>query len=673
MQALFMKSTGYDRRCHLENNHSRDLILGLLHAGAQKGSQPLRALIYVVHEHFQVLPRADIAEAKLLWISEAVAGGAFFLRKALQRLDSSLLETSIRKFRNHGGYNQFYAAFNRKSIEDILGHTSVENALDLNRKASLNSRGDKLLHILSSVSASPGLENILKLMDPREVNIANGYGETALYRACMVGETSNVLLLLSHGADPSIVPSCGGPTCLHWLFNFSPEEIDTIAKELVRHGSQIHSCSEQKIPMLHYPFTLPVGTPLHWAVEMSVAEAICSLLRLGADPSFRDGSDPYAYDENVRQLDMSLPPDLVGYSVAKNTTLGFSAIDVAVKNRDHEILDMLLSNDSGVDVNDTDEEGYSALHRLDAGEWRYTTQGTAVWCPLFQGPTVTREDSSRKTVAVLVQHGFELDKLTKPKGYWESDFHISGQTALMIAVAKGNCETIKILLDAGADVNIANTEGETALLSFTDAYADDKARQCKFVSLLLHANANLHARNSMHQTPVRLAALQGLEEVIMALLQHGADIRDLKVDTHARRGVNPWHYLSICQSQRIAEHDAWFVSLLDLHILPRLAQPDGLEIRNELLEKADPREGTLLHLFARAGLVRSCAALVQANVPINSLRRRKKFRRKEFKSGVTSISYMTPLDDSLKGGRPRPYGKVESEQGMQTLLEKILL
>lgn len=663
--SLFMKHTGYDRRCHLENNSSRDLILALLHAGGQKGCQPLRALIYVVHEHFQVLPRADVAEAKLLWISEAVAGGAFFLRKALQRLDSSLLETSIRHFRDHGGYNQFYAAFDRESIEDILGHTSLENAVDLNRKASLNSRGDKLLHILSSVSGSPGLENILKLMDPREVNVANGYGETALYRACMAGEASNVLLLLSHGADPSIAPSCGGPTCLHWLFHFSPEAIDTIAKELVKHGSQIHSRSEQKIPMLHYPFTLPVGTPLHWAVEMSVAEATRSLLRLGADPSFRDGSDPYAHDENVRQLDMSLPPDLIGYSVAKTPTLGFSAIDVAVMNRDHGILDVLLSDDSGVDVNDTDEEGYTAVHRLDAGEWRYTAQGSAVWCPLFQGPTVTREGSLRKTVAVLLQHGFELDKLTKAKGWKESDFRFSGQTALMIAVAKGNSETVEILLDAGADVNIANTEGETALLSFTEACFNDKARQRKVVSLLLHANANLHARNSMHQMPVRLAALQGLEEVVMALLKHGADIRDLKVDTNARSGVNPMHYLSICHSQQQSEHDAWFMSLLDLHVLPRLAQPEGLEIRSELLEKAGPREGTLLHLFARAGLVRSCAALVKAKVPINSLRRRKKF-----KSGVTIISYMTPLDEALKGGRPRQYGMVESEQGMYTLLER---
>ncbi len=83
IQALFMKYTGPERRFHDEKDPTKDLVLGLLHAGAQKGSQPLRALIYVVHEHFQILPRADVAEAKLLWTSEAVAGGAFFLQKTL--------------------------------------------------------------------------------------------------------------------------------------------------------------------------------------------------------------------------------------------------------------------------------------------------------------------------------------------------------------------------------------------------------------------------------------------------------------------------------------------------------------------------------------------------------------------------------------------------------------
>lgn len=668
IQSLFMKYTGPERRFRQDNGHIRDVLLDLLHAGALKGSQPLRALIHLVHEHFQILPRPDVNELRLQWMSEAVAGGACFLRKQLQRLESRLLETSVQEFHDCGGYSRFYAAMDRGVTSQLFERISLESATSLNRKESLNSRGDKLLHILSSFTRSEALEKILKVISPQEVNTLNDCGETALYRACMAGQTSTVLLLLSHGADPSMAPSPCGPTCLHWLFHFSTREVDTIAKELIEHGAQVNSISDQKIPMLHYPFTLPIGTSLHWAVDMSAGEATHALLRHGANPNFRDGSDPYAYDENVRYLDMSLPPDWVRYSVAKNTTLGYSAIDVAVKNRDHEILDILLSSHSSIDPNDSDEEGYSAMHRLDAGEWRHTTHGTAIWCPLFQGPTVTRTASLRKTVAVLLQHGFELDKLTNPRQSNSSGLGYSGQTALMIAVTGGNTETIKSLLDAGADVNVTNTEGETALLSFTDNYIFDEAQQSEAVSMMLGANANLHARDSWNMTPFLRATSIRLLEVATAMLNHGADLKDRISDTSSTQcGLTAFALLARCPLQQAPEHDEWFMSQLKMHILPRMVLPEGLNIRNELLEKADFDGGTLLHYTAMHGLVRSCATLIEAKVNINGLRRRKKLRR-----GGTVISYRTPLDESLKSGKfrhKRPQDQFP-EQGM-VFLSKI--
>ena len=657
-----MKYTGPESRFRQDNGYIRDVLLDLLHAGARKGSQPLRALIYLVHEHFQLLPAPDVNESKSLWMSEAVAGGAFFLRNDLQRLDSELLETSVQQFHNCGGYSHYYAAMNRGATSEIFERISLESAGSLNTKESLNSRGDKLLHILSSFTTSDVLEKILRVAGPQEINTVNDCGETALYRACMAGQTSNVLLLLSKGADPSIAPSPCGPTCLHWLFHFSIREVDTIAKELIRHGAQIHSVSKQKIPMFHYPFTLPIGTPLHWAVDMSAVEAARSLLRHGANPCFRDGSDPYAYDENVRHLDMSLPPDWVRYSVAKNTTLGCSAIDVAVKNRDQEILGILLSSHSSIDSNDSDEEGYSAIHRLDAGEWRHTVHGTAIWCPLFQGPTATRTASLRKTVAVLLQHGFELDKLTNPRQSTASGLGYSGQTALMIAVTGGHTETIKCLLDAGADINLGNAEGETALLSFTDHYLFDRAQQSEVVSLLLGAKANLHAPDSRQKTPLLGAASIRLLEVATALINHGANLIDRISDTTSRqRGMTAFALLARCPLQLVPEHDIWFMSQLKLHVLPRLVQLEGLTILNELLEKADLDGGALLHYTAMEGLVRSCATLIEARVNINGLRRCKKLRR-----GGTVISYRTPLDESLKS---RKYRRISSqdqfpEQGM---------
>ena len=662
IHSLFMKYAGSSLLVNHKDPQTRDLLLELLHSGAEKGSQPLRASIYIVHEYFQTLPKADVYESKLLWMSEAVASGAFFLRKLLQPLNSSLLEKGIQAFQDHGGYNQFYAAFNREAASEALMQASLEDVIPLKRKMSLNPRGDRLLHILSSATAYKELGDIVQLIDPQEVNALNDCGETTLYRACMAGGTAHVQLLLSHGADASIAPSPGGPTCLHWLFHFNARDVDVIARELIKGGASIHSQSKQKIPMLHYPFTLPVGTPLHWAVENSAAEATRALLYQGADPSVRDGCDPYAYDDTVRILDMSLPPDWISYSVADHTTLGYNAVDVAVKNRDHTILDILLSNDAKLDPCDTDEEGYSAVHRLDADEWRYTVHGTAIWSRLFQGSTSSQANSLKKTIAILIRHGFKLDKLTNPQKLRAGEWGLSGQTALMLAVAKGNTETIKQLLDAGADINLANSDGQTALLSLTgDCYFHDKERQSQVISLLLEANANPHARDYRNTTPFLLAAYRNLLEVATALLNYGADLRDRVTNTaDLAFGQTAFAIFATCPLTRAADVDKWLVTQLNTHILPRIAKTGGQALHNELLEKADLHGGTLLHYTASNGLLRSCETLLEAKVSINSIRRIKGFR------GTT---YRTALDEALaeRGtNRVTDVGILEptSEQGM---------
>ena len=669
IHSLFIKYAGSSLLVDKKDPEIRDLLLDLLQSGAERGSQPLRALIYIVYEFFQKLPRADLYDSKLLWMSEAVASGAFFLRKTLQHLDSSLCEKAIQAFQDHGGYNRFYATFIGEAVSKILMQTSLEDVIPLSRKLSSYTRGDRPLHILSSATTYRGLEKIVKLMDPQEVNKLNDCGETALYRACMAGATANVLILLSHGADASIAASPGGPTCLHWLFHFNPRDVNVIARELVKHGAPIHSQSKWKIPLLHYPFTLPVGTPLHWAVENSAAEATRALLCQGADPSVRDGCDPYAYDDNVRDLDMSLPPDCIPCSVADHTTLGFNAVDVAVKNRDHEILAILLSHDTSFDPDDTDEEGYSAVHRLDAGEWQYTIQGSAVWCRLFQGSTSSQATSLKKTIAILLQHGFKLDRLTNQRKLDAGLWRLAGQTALMIAVAKGSIETVKQLLHAGADVNLANGCGETALLSFAGRwYSHDKERQSQVVSLLLDANANLHVRGFRNITPFLNAALQRFLEVATALLNRGADLRDriTYTCTSSDFGKTAFALLTVHNGKEPAIVDEWLVTQLNKHILPRIAASEGSALHKELLERADPNGSTLLHYAAANGLVRSCAVLLEAKININSICRIRQYDRN---------IYRTALDETLKHlARDRlGQGTVEpmNEQGMLYCFETI--
>ena len=101
-----------------------------------------------------------------------------------------------------------------------------------------------------------------------------------------------------------------------------------------------------------------------------------------------------------------------------------------------------------------------------------------------------------------------------------------GATLLMHAAAFGNVETLKLLLDAGADVNARNDFDATALL--WGARDPEKSR------LLIEHGANVNACSKQGRTPLMLASLRpGGSETVALLLEKGADpkVKDGRGDT----------------------------------------------------------------------------------------------------------------------------------------------
>jgi ankyrin repeat protein len=103
----------------------------------------------------------------------------------------------------------------------------------------------------------------------------------------------------------------------------------------------------------------------------------------------------------------------------------------------------------------------------------------------------------------------------------------NGRTALMESVSQyhyghesseiDRAEVVRLLLQAGADPNITDEEGNTALI--------DAAWDADAVLLLIRAGANLNAQSKKGYTPLINCAEP---EVARVLLAHGADpsIRD---------------------------------------------------------------------------------------------------------------------------------------------------
>src|SRR5262249_13760791 len=99
-------------------------------------------------------------------------------------------------------------------------------------------------------------------------------------------------------------------------------------------------------------------------------------------------------------------------------------------------------------------------------------------------------------------------------------------TLLMHAAAFGNLETLRLLIDRGANVNAKNDFDATALL--WAARDPEKAR------LLVEHGADVNARSKQGRTPLMLASLRhGGSQTVALLLAKGSEVnvKDGKGDT----------------------------------------------------------------------------------------------------------------------------------------------
>lgn len=127
--------------------------------------------------------------------------------------------------------------------------------------------------------------------------------------------------------------------------------------------------------------------------------------------------------------------------------------------------------------------------------------------------------NQHKLVALALANGADVNE---GSGYWHN-------TPLMQAARSGDTDTVRLLLDAGADVNRRNAGGMTALSWATCS------NHPEIVSLLLSAGAlvnvpttncgaALHSYSRTGCTELHMAALHGSTACIPLLLAAGADI-----------------------------------------------------------------------------------------------------------------------------------------------------
>lgn len=150
----------------------------------------------------------------------------------------------------------------------------------------------------------------------------------------------------------------------------------------------------------------------------------------------------------------------------------------------------LLIN-AGANLNITNDYGYSALMYCITNEQNFE------WAKLLMesGADLDIQDSTGKTVliiAVMNKKVLAVKELIKH----QANVHLAttgGNTALMFCF--DNIEMIRILLDAGADVNAQNSDGITIMHNVMKEY---KLEACKF---LFERGANMYLPDKNGITP----------------------------------------------------------------------------------------------------------------------------------------------------------------------------
>jgi ankyrin repeat protein len=612
------------RSVHDITSLDKELQVSILLAAARKGFPPAQGVVRRVIDSYGMQATNLLTDNEIeTWLKNAVASGFRPPTCAMERIAPQDLETNRAIFCSNSGYNQFYSPIAGPRCVKV-SPTVFRGYEGLPYDEPTDRYRNRLIHQLAVYGE---IEQIEALLDNNlsEINCTNDLGETALYKACLSGRADIVLFLCQKGADASLTVGGRRITCLHWLFNFPASYTDRVVCAMIAAGADPNASLTGRGSLINYHFPLrwPPGTPMHWAVAVSSLEAVKALIGQGADLLVRNRQDPYKADENVRQLNSHGTAEQGEFSETPETCLGLNPIDLAVANHDWRVLEEMSSSYQGstFDLFAVDEESYSPFHRLSLNRITNTVTGSRFWYPAFMGAPAARKNNIRKTVQALKRMGGDINQITGSP----STFCLSGVSGargglspLMIAVTKSDFEVVEILCEEGADVNLQNRCGHTALTFMRDldvAGSSPPGSISAITRSLVDHGAEVNYRSPNGVTPVLCASSSGDLDAVKILAENGVDLTSrtgLLAMAHMIIGMghlkNMQHSsLSITESEQREINLALF---MENYVKPA--------VRSNALLVGD-RGKTLLHCCANAALFACVKVLTVAGSSLNAI------------------------------------------------------
>ncbi|XP_031555564.1 serine/threonine-protein phosphatase 6 regulatory ankyrin repeat subunit C-like isoform X2 [Actinia tenebrosa] len=187
----------------------------------------------------------------------------------------------------------------------------------------------------------------------------------------------------------------------------------------------------------------------------------------------------------------------------------------AVKNNNESEIRGLL--DAGADVNITDESWkrtplfYAVLGNFENVVRVLIKAGANV-------NTKDREEKSCLFFAVLSDHSNIARVLIGAKADVNAINKFQKKTPIFYAVSNGNGELVDALIDAGADVNKTDSDGQTAL------FCALRSKNDNIVRAIIDAGADVNKTEKYGRTALFIAVLHDNKSIVQALIDAGDDV-----------------------------------------------------------------------------------------------------------------------------------------------------
>ena len=350
-------------------------------------------------------------------------------------------------------------------------------------KVQLTGNQSDFLKIVVATAGRGDLDTVRQLLDdnPAWIHTVGSHGRTMLWEAAYRGKLEMVQFLLERGADINL------PGCYHiqHRLEITPycvaryEGRDSVADYLLQQGATID---------------------IHTAAYLADYDAV--RLHLDNDPSLI----------NKGYLQAVMLPAGKPHSFEHRETAWATPLCYAIRGEDPSIVELLISRGATI-------EPYSERF-LD-----YAVSGNRI-----EITTLLLENGADPNKAPrILDDGSEMSELLKSYGVPSKDINAQGDMGwpMLVYVCRGDNrehpDKVLRLLELGADIDVRNYKGKTAL------HCAAKAGFLSVIDLLIEKGATIDAPDNNGETPLFEAIRSTIKDgekqraAIEALLAKGAD------------------------------------------------------------------------------------------------------------------------------------------------------